>query len=121
MALKEEIEKATDAHARWEASLKDAIESELSLATASSMKSDHECRFGKWLLSPDLSPAVKASQHFSKVTQLHSEFHKAASRIIDLAMSGDKPEAMKSISHGGQFQEISGKLIFAMKEWHESI
>ena len=121
MTLKEDIEKATSAHARWKASLKDAIESGLSLATASSMKSDHECRFGRWLLGPELSPAVKASSHYLKVGRLHAEFHQAASQVIDLALSGNEPEAIDSISRGGSFQEISESLILAMKEWHESL
>ncbi len=121
MTLKEEIEKATSAHARWKASLKDAIESGLSLATASSMRSDHECRFGQWLRGSELDPAIRASAHFLEVSRLHAEFHQAAAQVIDLALAGREFEALHSISRGGPFQEVSESLILAMKHWHESL
>jgi hypothetical protein len=61
------------------------------------------------------------SKHYQTVKELHAEFHKTAARIAELAVSGNKTEAEKMMSFGGEYTKISGKLTSAMMEWKKNI
>ena len=60
------------------------------------------------------------SERYSRVKSLHTEFHKAASEVLALALSGKKEEAQVAVSLGSRFTVVSTNLTMALSEWSES-
>jgi hypothetical protein len=110
-----QIERGIAAHARWKYRLFDAVNTGKSESTVQGTRSDDQCEFGKWLAS--LSPSERSSEHCEKVTTLHAEFHKAASEVLELALSARKEEAEAAIALGSSFSLISSNLTMAMSAW----
>jgi len=121
MAQVQEIEKAIGAHGMWKARLKAAIDTGKSEMPVETIRVDNQCEFGKWLYGATLSAQDKTSPHYSKVKELHAQFHKTAARVAALALSGKKAEAEKMIASGGEYAEASAKLTGAMMEWDKSV
>ena len=110
-----QIERGIAAHARWKYRLFDAVNTGKSESTVQGTRSDDQCEFGKWLAS--LPPSERSSEHCTKVTALHAEFHKAASEVLELALSARKEEAEAAIALGSRFSLISSNLTMAMSAW----
>ncbi len=121
MSFIEEIDKAIVAHSSWKARLQEAIKTGKSDATPAVVKTNNQCAFGKWLYGPSVTPELQASPHFKTVCELHTQFHKAAAEILDLALRGKKDEATKLIAFGGQYMVISGKMVATLSEWKKSM
>ena len=119
MVTKETLDNALSAHALWKKRLQEAIENGKSDFQVSVVQKDTECQFGKWLYS--VSEQEKTSDDFVKVKNLHAEFHKTAAEILQLAINGDKVEALKNIEMGGAYGRITGKLIIALNAWKSKI
>ncbi|MBK9132100.1 MAG: CZB domain-containing protein [Gammaproteobacteria bacterium] len=117
MINKEEIDKAIGAHGMWKARLKQAIETGKSEVSADTIRQDNQCNFGKWLYGTSLSATDKSSAHYRSVRELHAEFHKCAARVADLAVTGQKDEAVRMLALGGDFASVSSRLTAAMMEW----
>ncbi len=114
---KEEIDNAIGAHGSWKVRLKDAIETGRSDIPVETIRKDNNCQFGKWLYGGTLSAADKTSANYTKVRELHAEFHKAAARVTELALAGQKTEADKMMTRGGEFAAVSSRLTSAMMDW----
>ena len=113
------IDSALNAHAVWKKRLKDAIAKGTSEFNVEVVKKDNACQFGQWLYS--LSTEDKSSKEFSDIRDLHSEFHKTAAEILDLALHWKKEEAQKKLEPGGGYSNISGKLILALARWKSKL
>ncbi|MHC4401265.1 MAG: CZB domain-containing protein [Planctomycetota bacterium] len=113
------IERAIAAHARWKYRLFDAVKTGKSEWTVQGIRSYDQCDFGKWLGS--LSPSDRSSEHCKKVTDLHREFHQAASEVLELALSGRKQEAEAAIALGSRFSLVSSNLTMAMSAWKDAV
>jgi hypothetical protein len=107
----EHINNAIAAHGRWKARLRQAIETGKSEWKADSVRSDSLCDFGKWLHT--CSSAEKATERWTKIRDLHSEFHKEAARILALAVAGRKSDAEGAIALGSHFSTTSADLTLA--------
>jgi hypothetical protein len=112
------IDHGIAAHARWKYRLMAAIETGKSEWTVSGMRSDDQCEFGKWFLALPLSDRL--SEHWRKIKDLHTEFHKTASEVLELALAGRKEEAEAAMSLGSRFASISSDLTMAMTAWKEA-
>ncbi len=121
MAVKAEIDKAIAAHGKWKVRLKQAIDTGTFEGSVESIADETGCEFGKWLFGRTLSPTDKADAHYNAVKQIHTEFHKAAVKVVKLALAGKKDEANKMMAYGGEFTIISGKLTTAMIDWKKSL
>jgi len=110
-----QIDSGIAAHARWKYRLFDAVNTGQSESTVQGARSHDECAFGKWLAT--LSPSERSSEHCRKVTDLHAEFHRAASEVLELALSSRKEEAEAEIALGSRFSLISSDLTMAMSAW----
>lgn len=73
MIIKEEIDQTIGTRGMWKARLKQAIET------------------GK----------NEVSAHFRSVRDLDPEFHECAARVADLAVTGNKNEAVRMLAPGG--------------------
>lgn len=113
----QEIDKAISAHGMWKTRLKSVVATGQSEVPPALIKVDNQCEFGKWLYSPALSQEDKASDNYSTVRRLHSEFHKVAGRVVELAVGGNRSEAEALLSMNGEFSTVSAQLTQAMMAW----
>lgn len=115
MADSHAINQAVGAHGMWKNRLKEAIASGSAEIPVDTIGADDQCVFGKWLYGPHLSVADKATEYYKAVLTLHSQFHKTAARVAELALAGKKQEADTLLT--GEFAEASVSLTSAMMEW----
>lgn len=114
-----DIELAIASHAKWATHLTKAISDarlEIPLAV---IGSDNLCEFGQWLYGPELSGDDKISDDYQAVKALHTEFHKVAQQVAELADSSNRYEAYKLLY--GEYLSISGKLAIALMAWKERL
>lgn len=112
------FEHAIAAHAKWKYRLFQAINTGKSEWTVAGIRADDRCDFGDWL--EHLPVAKRTAERYSRVKSLHTEFHKAASEVLALALSGKKEEAQVAVSLGSRFTVVSTNLTMALSEWSES-
>jgi len=91
LVKKEDIDSALAAHALWKKRLQDALEKGTSEFKVDVVEKDNACQFGQWLYN--LSEDEKSGENFNKVKDLHSEFHKTAAKVLEMAITGRKEEA----------------------------
>lgn len=116
----EELDKAIGAHGMWKTRLKRAIDTGRLDDSPDSIRQDGGCAFGKWLHGSSLTAADKSSVSYWTVRDLHTQFHRVAARVAELAIAGQRAEAEKMMSLTGEFTAISGKLTAAMMEWRKA-
>ncbi len=114
MNVKDQINAAIAAHGQWKARLRTAIEKGSSEFTVEKVTPDNNCEFGRWLYG---DPGLKKSPSYEKVRQMHAEFHREVARILALAVTGKKAQAMEAISIGQPFAQLSARLTSAMVDW----
>lgn len=114
MSHNEEIEKAIAGHAAWKIKLRRAVTDGQISISVENIRADNRCDFGKWLQTPAASrdPAKKA-----EVAKLHTEFHRVAAKVADLALHGKGAEASALMAPGGEYAVTSSKLTVAMMSW----
>ena len=115
MITKEAIDSALNQHELWKERLKEAIKTGQSEFQVIVVKRDNACKFGKWLYG--ISDAEKSHREYKNIRDLHAEFHRIAGEILDLALKGDKDEALKRLEQGGNYQRISSRLVFVLNDW----
>jgi hypothetical protein len=118
--VSQEFDKAIAAHGQWKTRLKQAIESSTIDVPVATIAMNNQCAFGKWLYSPTLTPEDKTTPHYKTVTELHTQFHKAAAKIAALAVAGKKADAKQLLEINGDFATISGQLTGALMVWKKS-
>jgi len=116
----EQINNAIAAHGLWKARLRQAIETGKSDFTPSAVKPPNNCEFGKWLYG-SIAENLKNTEYYRKVVKLHAEFHVEAARILQLAIDGNKDEAMKGLQITGKYVTLSASLTSLMVQWKKFI
>lgn len=117
MSARLQIEQALGTHGLFKLRLRQAIASgRLETATVS-LGSHAECAFGKWMASPGVAPATRATPQFAQVQALHERFHQAAARVADLAASGHEAEAQAAMEKDGDFGVAASEFAAAMTDW----
>ena len=120
MDLVQEIDKAIVAHSMWKNHLKEAIDTGKFDTPVATVRTNNQCAFGKWLHGPSVTADVKGSPHYKTVIDLHTQFHKVAADILQLALAGKKEEATKLMAFGSEYMSVSSKLTAAMTEWKKT-
>ena len=118
--IQDEIKQAISAHGKWKHKLRSIIDSGESDVTASHVKADNNCSFGKWLHGR-INPNEKGSPHYAAVVQLHAEFHQEAAKILELGLKGDKDAANAAMALTSPFSQISAKLTQELNKWLDSL
>jgi hypothetical protein len=116
---KQDIAKFIGQHGIWKSHLRQAIDSGKSSHDVANVRREDRCEFGKWL--KELPVDDRNSKHFRTVSSLHSEFHQAAAKVLELASSGKKAEAEKALASGGSYASVSSKLTQEMTSWMNSL
>lgn len=117
----QQITKAIGAHGMWKARLQTAIDTSSSELNVTTVRQDNQCDFGKWLYGNDLPADAKQSGHYKSCRRLHSQFHLAAAKVLTLAMSMKKNEALKAMEPEGEFGTASAALTKAMMAWDTAL
>jgi hypothetical protein len=118
MKTSDALELAIVFHAKWKYRLMDAINTGKSEWRVGDVRTDNSCEFGKWLLALPLSGRL--SENYKKVLALHTEFHKLAAGVLELALAGRKDEATAAMALGSRFALVSSNLTMAVTAWKEA-
>ncbi|MFZ5831612.1 MAG: CZB domain-containing protein [Planctomycetota bacterium] len=114
----EALDRAVAIHAKWKYRLMDAIESGKSEWRVADVRVDDSCEFGKWLGALPLSDRL--SPHAQKVKALHTDFHRTAADVLEMALAGRRAEATAAMALGSRFAEVSSNLTMAVAAWKEA-
>ena len=118
--IQEEINNAITAHGKWKTKLRQIIDSGESDVTVEHVEKDNNCSFGKWL-HERIEDKHKSDPYYSKIVQLHAEFHKLAAEVMHYGLMGDKDTANDKISINSQFTQKSAELTRELQNWLASI
>jgi len=115
----ENIDTAIASHEAWKARLLGVIEAGTSEWGPQTVKADNLCDFGGWLYA--CSPQRKASPHYDVIKRIHAQFHIEAGRILDIALRGDRNNAIAELAEGRHYAEISASLIDELLNWKREL
>lgn len=114
LTLKDQILAAIKAHGEWKFRLRSAINTGKSEWTPHDIQPDNRCVFGQWLHGREIPAEAKNACYF-KAIELHANFHRLASKILDMALKGQKEEALKMIE--GEYAQLSNDLKQTLMHW----
>lgn len=112
----ENIDKAIAAHGAWKDRLTNTIASGTSDFDPAVVKLPDKCEFGKWLYG-DIPAEAKGTDYYTKSVDLHAKFHVEASKILALALQGEKADAEALMGDDSEFIKLSSTLINLLNEW----
>ncbi|MFN8589127.1 MAG: CZB domain-containing protein [Candidatus Eisenbacteria bacterium] len=115
MSNQDEIRAAIAAHSLWRTRLRAAIESGRSEWNVEHVARPDQCELGRWLarLAPDESNRERAD----RVRQLHGKFHAEASKVLELAHSGQGSVAALAMAAGSPFDRLTNELTRELMLW----
>lgn len=120
-----DIEKAIGAHVHWMSWLRQSVLAIFgSIGTndhfdIAKIRSGEGCELGKWLEGAQRIVPDRQNHSYHKVQRLHTEFHEASARVIELALSGNIMQAYTLLY--GDFLTISGRLVLALRAWQTEL
>ncbi len=106
----ERIDEAVSAHTHWFIKLRVAIIEGSSQFKPEIVRTDTNCDFGNWLYG-DFPREVAGSHLLAEIRALHSEFHKEAAHILELAIAGKKDEALSLLDDDSKIRKCSADLL----------
>ena len=115
----QEITKAIGAHGLWKSRVQLVIDTGKTDTPPEKIQDDALCDFGKWLNG--LPPAEQTSEHYKKVRNLHTLFHREAANVVRMALKQQKTVAMEAMGLHGSYTRASGDLTRAMMEWQKAL
>lgn len=118
MSFSDEIEDAILAHAIWKQRLQSAVQTGASEYTVMQITASSDCTFGKWLHGPSGVRTLPAE--YEKIQELHAAFHREAGRVLSMALSGHKEEALSAMEPGSRYILLSGQLAATLRRLQES-
>ena len=65
--------------------------------------------------------SINVFQSARTVQALHAEFHRVTAGVLDLALSGHRPEAEAQTGRSSAFAQTSASLTTAMMQWKASL
>ena len=68
-----------------------------------------------------MADSERDHDHREIVARLHTDFHRVAARVAELALSGNQVEAQKLMDVDGEFTHASAKLTLAMMTWKHAL
>ena len=113
--LAKNIKDAIGSHGAWKLRLRTAINVGHSKFTVSDVSCDGNCAFGQWLQSDAFNAETRNGAPYRVISRLHTEFHKCAGNVLDLATSGHGAEATTLLD--GDFTQQSEKLVRGLQKW----
>ena len=111
------LRNAIAAHSAWTTRLRAAIAGGNLEMPVSTIRSDNQCQFGKWIYGPEHSPAERQSGNYRTAKQLHAQFHEEASKVAQLAAGGHQPEAERAMDSSSEYTRVSSALMNVLNKW----
>ncbi len=121
MSFEQEVDQAVGAHGAWKSRLKQAIDSGKIDTPIATIQSNNQCQFGKWLYGSNLPASTKSSPQYQTIAELHTQFHKLAAHVAELAASGKKDKATEAMAPDSEFAKVSSKLVMGLMAWKKSL
>lgn len=91
---------AIDAHMKWKTRLENYIhgsgDEDLQVEAVSR---DDECTLGKWIHGTGGQQFARV-ESFGEMKEQHAQFHACAGRVLGVAQSGRKEDALRMLQHG---------------------
>lgn len=115
MSLEDEITKAISAHVMWKVWLRSAINAGKANASFVEVAKDNVCPFGQWLYGSTIPALARTSADYASVRELHADFHKCASNVLECVALGRKAEANALMDN--EYFNVSMDLTAAMTKW----
>lgn len=106
---------AVVSHTSWKKRLHDMIETDRYEANVAV----EHCEFSQWIQAN--RSELELYKNFTKVEELHKQFHIEAAKIIQLAKRGKKQQAEAALNYGGAFETISQDLVRNIIAWHDEV
>ncbi|MBM4200098.1 MAG: hypothetical protein FJ189_02280 [Gammaproteobacteria bacterium] len=119
MDIYSQLSKAFAAHGFWKMWLIQAINTGETDLTVENARQDERCGFGRWLQS--LPDDIKATVYWQKVPALHNRFHHDAAHVLELALHGQRTDAMSEVAQDGGFTESSRALTHTIMDWKAAL
>jgi methyl-accepting chemotaxis protein len=115
------LKSAIAAYSAWTERLKTAILSRKLDMPVSTVKADNQCQFGKWLNGAGISAAVAQTENYRQTRQLHAQFHEEASKVAQLAISGQQQAAERAMGPASEYIRISSALTNVLTRWSAAV
>jgi hypothetical protein len=119
MTASEQIDKGIAAHSQWKTRLNNAIKNGTSEYVPAIVSTDNACDFGKWLYGE--GKVLKSSPHYEEVKKLHADFHKEASIVLQLALSGQIEKAKEAMALKSTFYTVSSNMVLLLMKWKKGL
>jgi hypothetical protein len=113
------LDHAIAAHAKWKFRLREAIKAGQSEWSVATVRPDDRCEFGQWLNALPLPDRMSTDWREAKA--LHAEFHGAAAEVLGSALAGRKAEADTAMAPGGDFADVSARLVRILTGWKKRL
>lgn len=113
------ITNAISAHGAWKSKLKAAVNVGHSEFTPNDVRCNNKCDFGKWLHGPSVKDEIRIGTPYRVISRLHTEFHKCAGEVLELATTGRHVEAVQLLD--GEFTQQSDKLVRGLHKWQDEV
>jgi hypothetical protein len=113
--LDDAIAQAITTHDEWRTRLRTIISNGGTDLDARKVRRSDECDFGKWLEAR--TPKVKSSARWKEISELHTRFHDATGRVIELIDERRRAEALASLQPDGEFALAANDLSKALAKF----
>ena len=121
MTIIDEIENAIQVHCAWANRLKAAIDTGSCDLTPETARKDNACAFGKWLQGAAIPDAAKSLAGYQNALAAHAEFHTNAAKVLELALAGNKSEALQHMDATSDYEISSITLTLILRGWQVDI
>ena len=121
MTIIDEIENAIQVHCAWADRLRVAINTGSCDLTPKTAGRDNVCAFGKWLYSAAIPDDAKSLPGYQNAITSHANFHKNAAKVLELALTGKKPEALQHMDTTSEYEISSVTLTLILRGWQVDI
>jgi len=112
---------AINAHSAWTTRLKAAIGSKKLDVPVSTVRTDNQCMFGKWLYGEQLSADDKQTENYRNAQRLHAQFHEAAATVAQFAIAGQREAAENAMGPASDYARVSSALTAALNRWSAAV
>ena len=106
-----DVDSIIDAHRMWKVKLRDAIESRLSVDTAT-LSRDDCCSLGKWIYGD--GQRLAGRQSFADLIGRHKDFHTVAGQVGELINRRSYREAEDALAPGTRFSIATSEVVMVL-------
>ena len=109
-----DFDEAFAAHQQWRVTLRNAAQRKLTV-NVDELRRDDCCKLGKWLHGAG-GQRWGREPVFTKLVQVHRDFHKEAGKVADVIMKRHYEQAEKLMEPGSGYSEASKDVALSLKQ-----